>query len=400
MVNTLDKPLFRVIALNRGRSDRSEFGATGRAGYGVRIRGRADALVPGGCTVDAHGEVVVGLARFEGTSIIIRGHVPVTAHLIVNMLAVFPGVRTSAGTHAELGSAYEVGPLVVLNLSTEGVTEDKSTDGVTVAIGTVRVKLSSFITSLDVDLGEVTYAGYLNVVLGTNEVNTLEGAIGDHTSTTAALGTPSDFVPLRVADCADRGGCPETEIIRVVHPHCLAHGRLRGCSTAVVGSCLTALGLVRELIVEVASIPNLVVVIFVVIAVPYLNGVAVGHRSAGQVDALAAVPSYMVVPIICIVELLVIIFGTIPDLKFITIGSRTTWDIQAFGTVVERNSTVGTELPLLVRAASAVGDLDRSTVRVICTETLFGVGAGLNEEVSGERGISVRLNGCSAKEDG
>ena len=183
------------------------------------------------------------------------------------MLAVFPGVRTGAGTHAELGGAYEVGPesnistsningnqcihspLVVLNLSTESVTEDKSTDGVTIAIGTVRVKLSSFITSLDVDLCEVTHAGYLNVVLGANEVNTLEGAIGDHTGTTAALGTPSDLVPLRVADCADRGGCPETEIIRVVHPHCLAHGRLRGCSTAVVGSCLTAFGLVRELIV-------------------------------------------------------------------------------------------------------------------------------------------------------
>ena len=43
---------------------------------------------------------------------------------------------------------------------------------------------------------------------------------------------------------------------------------------------------------QVASIPDLVIVIFVVIAVPYLNGVAVGHRSASQVDALAAVPSY------------------------------------------------------------------------------------------------------------
>ena len=81
MVSTLDKPLFRVIALDRGRSDRSEFGATGRAGYGVRFRGRADALVPGGGTVDAHGEIVVGLARLEGTGIIIRGHVPITAHL-------------------------------------------------------------------------------------------------------------------------------------------------------------------------------------------------------------------------------------------------------------------------------------------------------------------------------
>ena len=109
-------------------------------------------------------------------------------------------------------------PLVVLKVSTEGVTEDESTNGVTVAIGTVGVKLSSFIASLDVDLGEVAYTSYLNVVFGANEVNTLKGAVGDHTGTTAALSAPSDLVSLRVADSADRGGCPETEIVRVVHP--------------------------------------------------------------------------------------------------------------------------------------------------------------------------------------
>lgn len=81
MVNTLDKSLFRVVALDRGRSDRSEFGATGRAGYGVRTGGGADALVPGGGTVDAHGEVVISFARFKGTSIVIRRHVPEAAHL-------------------------------------------------------------------------------------------------------------------------------------------------------------------------------------------------------------------------------------------------------------------------------------------------------------------------------
>ena len=68
----------------------------------------------------------------------------------------------------------------------------------------------------------------------------------------------------------------------------------------------------------------------------------------------------LVVPIFCVVEFLVIIFGTIPDLEFITIGI----------------GTIGTEVPLLVITTSAVGNLYRSTVHVICTETLFGVGAG------------------------
>lgn len=73
---------------------------------------------------------------------------------------------------------------------------------------------------------------------------------------------------------------------------------------------------------------------------------------------------------------MVIIFGTIPDLEFITIGIGTVGDIQAFSSIVERDGTIGTELPLLVITTSAVGNLDRSTVHVICTETLFGVGAG------------------------
>ena len=84
----------------------------------------------------------------------------------------------------------------------------------------------------------------------------------------------------------------------------------------------------------------------------------------------------LVVPIFCVVEFLVIIFGTIPDLEFITIGIGTIGDIQALSSIIERDGTIGTELPLLVITTSAVGNLDRSTVHVICTETLFGVGAG------------------------
>ena len=66
----------------------------------------------------------------------------------------------------------------------------------------------------------------------------------------------------------------------------------------------------------------------------------------------------------------------IPDLEFITIGRDTFGDIQALGTVVERNDAIGTELPFLVITASAVGDLNGGTIGVVCTETLLSVGAG------------------------
>lgn len=46
----------------------------------------------------------------------------------------------------------------------------------------------------------------------------------------------------------------------------------------------------RQRGVQVASVPDLVVAVFVVVAVPDLDGVAVGHRSISQVNALAAVP--------------------------------------------------------------------------------------------------------------
>jgi len=105
------------------------------------------------------------------------------------------------------------------------------------------------ITLLDINFGEIADASDLDVVLGTNKVDAFEGAVRDNTRTSAALGAPSDLDLLRVSNVADRRGCPETEIVGVVHPHGLAHGGLGRFSTAVVSSGLTVLGLGRELVV-------------------------------------------------------------------------------------------------------------------------------------------------------
>jgi hypothetical protein len=78
---------------------------------------------------------------------------------------------------------------------------------------------TTLITLLDINLGEITYTGDLDVVLSTDKMNTFESAIRDDTGASATLGAPSDFVPLSVADIANRGRCPQAEIVSVVHPH-------------------------------------------------------------------------------------------------------------------------------------------------------------------------------------
>ena len=94
----------------------------------MRLRGRRDALVPRRGTVDTHGLRVVALAVLEDALIVVGGHVPVAAHLVVDVLAVLGGVGPDAGAEAELVLGDERGPLVVLYGIAEGVAEDEAAD--------------------------------------------------------------------------------------------------------------------------------------------------------------------------------------------------------------------------------------------------------------------------------
>lgn len=83
----------------------------------------------------------------------------------------------------------------------------------TYKILTVRVKLSSVIVSLDVDLGLVDETSDLDIIWGLDVLNTLEGAVGDDTSTATSLSTPSNLLTLSVRDSrVGLGRCPETEV--------------------------------------------------------------------------------------------------------------------------------------------------------------------------------------------
>lgn len=91
--------------------------------------------------------LIVRVAVLENTGIVVSGHVlweknvsthvdvliwgrtyPVTSHRVVDMVAVHGGLRTDAGTEAELVFRDEACPLVVLSTRTKGVAVDESTD--------------------------------------------------------------------------------------------------------------------------------------------------------------------------------------------------------------------------------------------------------------------------------
>ena len=83
----------------------------------------------------------------------------------------------------------------------------------TYEISTVRIKLSSVVVGLKVDLGLVNEADDHDVVGGGDVLDTEEGAVGDDTSAMALLGAPGDLVGLRLADgIVLLGGRPQAEV--------------------------------------------------------------------------------------------------------------------------------------------------------------------------------------------
>ena len=65
----------------------------------------------------------------------------------------------------------------------------------------MRVKFTSFITPLDVDLREVALARDLYVIWGLDKVHSLQRAVWNYAGSTARLCAPCDLFPLRVTDC-------------------------------------------------------------------------------------------------------------------------------------------------------------------------------------------------------
>jgi len=230
------------------------------------------------------------------------------------MLTVLAGIRSGASTHTELRVADEAGPFVVLDVRSEGVAEHKTANRVPVAISTVRIQFSSLVALLNIDLSEITNTSDLNVVRSANEMHALKGSVRNDTCASTALSAPCNFFPLCIADISNARRSPQAKISRIIHPHRLAHGALRRRGSTVVNAGLTSLRFIGKLVVHVASVPDLVVVVFCAIATPYLNLVAISHFAVGQIKAFAIGPFDMVVTKFGVIELLVGAAGAVPYL--------------------------------------------------------------------------------------
>lgn len=118
----------------------------------------------------------------------------------------------------------------------------------------MRVEFSSIITFLHVDLSEVTNTSDLDVVLGLDEMHALQSSIRNNTGSVTALRAPCNFLSFCLSDRTVRvGGCPQAEIVSIVHPHGLADGRLRRGSTTRVGAILTLFGGLGQLVIPLTD---------------------------------------------------------------------------------------------------------------------------------------------------
>lgn len=196
--------------------------------------------------------IAVGEAR-----VVVTWVVPLGSHLVVDVRAVLGSVVSGveACSEGELGRRHERGPFVHLCplavLSWSRLGEDESTWRVSCTSGTVWVELTTFVTGLDVHLGEVARACDLEEVWRLDKVGLLDRTVGDQTSAVAgpeAVGYLLFLVGANFLLATD--GCPQTEVVEGVHEDVLALGAVAGCAKllARVGTHLALLPGVWKLV--------------------------------------------------------------------------------------------------------------------------------------------------------
>jgi len=322
------------IAFRRDTRDRdgSVLGALAAWRDGMRGRGRLLSLEERGSAVYAHREVIVSFAGFKGAGVVISGHVPLASEDVVDVLAVAGSIGASACAEAELGGGHKIGPLVILLVSTERVSEDQSSNGVTVTVSTVRIEFTALVALGNVHRSEVTNTSNLDVINGFDEMHAFKRAIGDRARSAAGLGAPRDLVLLGVADSVSSGArrSPEAEIVIIVDPGGLALGRLRRGGTALVRTGLSLLGGRGEVVDVITDVPYLVGV--PAATGPDLNAVSVGEGAAGEIRAFTVVrPGETVVAGVVPVLVCVVVGRTVPDLEFGAVLVGASGDVETFG---------------------------------------------------------------------
>jgi len=215
-------------------------------------------LIKGRGTIDTHGEIIVAIAGLIGSSVVIGRHVPVAAQQVIDVIAVLGGIGTNAGTEAEFGVGDEGRPFMILEIGTEGVSVDQSTNGIAISVSSMRVEFTSSVALADVNLSEITNAGNLNIIRRLHKMNTFEGSVGDSAGATAGLGAPRHLFAFCVTDCANTRGCPQAEIVNIVDPSRLAFRALTGRGTTVICAGLAVLRLVGGAGSREPDVPNLI----------------------------------------------------------------------------------------------------------------------------------------------
>jgi hypothetical protein len=128
-------------------------------------------------------------------------------------------VGVGARTNTELVVADELHPLGDVEIRAGHVGGDVTTDGVTIAVGTVGVELTTHVAIGDVDLGEVTIAHDLDVHVGLEEGDTGEGTVRDDTSIVTGLGAPSDLDGLGVGNVLEGRGSEDAEVLKIAQTY-------------------------------------------------------------------------------------------------------------------------------------------------------------------------------------
>lgn len=129
-------------------------------------------------SVDAHWFATICLAVLKCAGAVVSGHVPVTAHHIIYMLAIRGGIPTGlASSDTELSIREKIRPLVELLKCSKSIRKDEAANRITIPICSMWIKLSTTIPMWNVDECQVPDTCDLNKIWCLDEMCAFDGAI-------------------------------------------------------------------------------------------------------------------------------------------------------------------------------------------------------------------------------
>jgi hypothetical protein len=154
------------------------------------------------------------------------------------MVAIHGRIRPDASTNTEFVVGDELGPLVELLFVAKDVTENQSSDRITVSlrkyvdnkchiagvngqkayISTMVVELSTFVSRRNVDLGKVSYTSNLDIIRCFDPMDTSKGSGRDDARPVIAMSAITDLLSFGITNKIYDRWSPYAEIIYRVEP--------------------------------------------------------------------------------------------------------------------------------------------------------------------------------------